>query len=190
MTGHFTVWKLRNFPATLILREINFGWFQKAKTWGCEFCFLEVSRIPKNLLRWSKWQFFWGLIRPKLLSIIWFYTSKIVQIFISNIFEMNNLELISWSLIFLGKVWRNSLAREHLQKVWWEEFSSEIIKLEIKFYSFCFQKKSNISTKCHNGISCLKIEAIKSNSCKFFNCCWKFSLLRKIKFSPFFLKKI
>ena len=26
-----TVWKFSNFPATLILREINFGWFQMVK---------------------------------------------------------------------------------------------------------------------------------------------------------------
>ena len=38
-----TVWKFSNFPATLILREINFGWFQKAKSailtifWSFEF---------------------------------------------------------------------------------------------------------------------------------------------------------
>ena len=29
--GYYTVWKFSNFPGTLTLREIDFGWFQKIK---------------------------------------------------------------------------------------------------------------------------------------------------------------
>ena len=71
--GYSTVWKFSNFPATLILREINFGWFQKVKNChfnnfgGFEFWFFEklhtlkCQKIPKiqnsELLKWSNWQF-------------------------------------------------------------------------------------------------------------------------------------
>ena len=62
-----------HFPATLILREINFGCFQKVKnchlnyfgSFHCNFWWilhLKMSRISKKsnseLLKWSKWQFF------------------------------------------------------------------------------------------------------------------------------------
>ena len=45
--GYSTVWKFSNYPTTLILREIIFGWFQKVKDWsfnifwGIEIWFLE-----------------------------------------------------------------------------------------------------------------------------------------------------
>ena len=52
------MWKIGNFTATLILREINFGSFQKVKNCrfnnfgGFEFGFmektLEMSKVPKN----------------------------------------------------------------------------------------------------------------------------------------------
>ena len=68
-----TMWKFSNFPATLILRDINFGWFQKVKNChfnkfeGFEYWFLEkfhiwkCQKFPKiqtsEVLKWAKWQF-------------------------------------------------------------------------------------------------------------------------------------
>ena len=55
-----TVWKFSRFPATLILCEINFGWFQRVKNYrfnnseGIELWFsrkishLKMSKVPKN----------------------------------------------------------------------------------------------------------------------------------------------
>ena len=46
--GYSTVWKFSHFPATLILREIYFGWFQRVKNChfntfgGFEFGLLEI----------------------------------------------------------------------------------------------------------------------------------------------------
>ena len=69
---HSTVCKFGNFPATLILREINFGRFEKVKNchfnylWGFEFWFLEkfhtwkCQKFPKiqnsELFNWPIWQ--------------------------------------------------------------------------------------------------------------------------------------
>ena len=71
--GYWTGWILSNFPATLILGEINFGWFQKVKNCpfnnfeGFELWFYEkryawkCRKFPNiqnsELLKWSKWQF-------------------------------------------------------------------------------------------------------------------------------------
>ena len=71
--GYFTVLKVINFPVTLILREINSGWFQKVKNCrfnhfgGFELLFLDIfhtqkcQKFPKiqnsYLLKWSKWLF-------------------------------------------------------------------------------------------------------------------------------------
>ena len=65
--------KFQDFSATLILSEINFGWFLKVKNChfnnfgGFEFWFLEklhtwkCQMLPKiqnsELLKWVKWQF-------------------------------------------------------------------------------------------------------------------------------------
>ena len=70
-----TMWKFSTFPAILILREINFGWFRKVKNCyfnnfgGFEFWLLEkfhnwkyqeLRKIQNSeLLKWSKCQF-WG----------------------------------------------------------------------------------------------------------------------------------
>ena len=71
-----TVWTFGNFSATLILLEINFGWFQKVKNChfinfgSFEFWFLEnfhTSKVKSSKIqnsepmKWSKWQFF-GLL--------------------------------------------------------------------------------------------------------------------------------
>ena len=51
--GCTTVWKFSNFPATLILREINFSWYQRVKDWhfnllgGFEFWFLKNFTLEK-----------------------------------------------------------------------------------------------------------------------------------------------
>ena len=85
--GYATVWKFSNFPGTLILREIDFGWFQKIKmfrlnieqqslrVWILIFgktshlkCqkFLEI--LTSELLKWSKWQFLTFWRQTKLIS--------------------------------------------------------------------------------------------------------------------------
>ena len=77
------MWKLNIFSASLILREINFGWFQKVKNYHFwrlwisiwrQISRLQMSKIAKNwknleLLKWSKWHFltFWN--QPKLISL-------------------------------------------------------------------------------------------------------------------------
>ena len=79
--GYWTGWILSNFPATLILGEINFGWFQKVKNCpfnnfeGFELWFYEkryawkCRKFPNiqnsELLKWSKWQF-WGFKMTKI----------------------------------------------------------------------------------------------------------------------------
>ena len=71
--AYSTVWKSSNFPATLILHEIDFGWFEKVKHChfnnfeGLEFWFLEkfhtwkCQKLPimqnEELLKRSKLQF-------------------------------------------------------------------------------------------------------------------------------------
>ena len=82
--GYPTVLKFSNFSATLNLREINFGWFQKVKDCyfnhfeGFEFWFLQkfhtwnVKSSQKNQNskppKWVKWQFFTFSNQPKLIS--------------------------------------------------------------------------------------------------------------------------
>ena len=67
--GYSTLWKISNFPTTLILRKIKFGWFQKVKHYrlnNFERIFGQISvwkcqKFPKiqtsELLKLWKWQF-------------------------------------------------------------------------------------------------------------------------------------
>ena len=64
--GYSSDWKFSNFPATLILCEINLGWFQKGKNcnfnnfWGFELWLLEkcytwkFPKFPKIRFQTSK----------------------------------------------------------------------------------------------------------------------------------------
>ena len=78
------MWKLSNFSANLILREINFSWFQRVKNShydhfsSSEFEFFEQFVIFSNEefltnqdsmpSKWIKWQFFTFWNQPKLIS--------------------------------------------------------------------------------------------------------------------------
>jgi len=53
---YFTVWKISNFSATLTLRKINFGSFQKVKTVILQF----RRHWSSELLKWPKLQFFFA----------------------------------------------------------------------------------------------------------------------------------
>ena len=82
--GYPTVWIFSNFSCTLILLEINFGWFQRLKNcrfnnfgsfkvlsfW--EFYTRKCQKYPKiqnsALSNWSKWQFLSFRNQPKLIS--------------------------------------------------------------------------------------------------------------------------
>ena len=80
---YLTVWKFSNFPATLTLREINFGWFQKVK--NCNFSnfevwilLLEYNFILENVKIYQNSKFraakmikiavFGAIISPKMIS--------------------------------------------------------------------------------------------------------------------------
>ena len=66
----YTVWKFYNFTITQILRELNFGWFEKVKNChsnhleALNFDFWEISHFEMSkiqnseLLIWSKCHFF------------------------------------------------------------------------------------------------------------------------------------